>query len=207
MLINPKTMIKISLTDFVDYVSKVGTSKYTIVNKINARDDYHPAFDFWKPLREGIIELHKDRGDKKVLDDLLKSLTDKKKQNRYPLLIKQYKSFLGRKKIEWFDPPHKEWKEGNLSVRLNPELGLEINGEYTVIKLYFKSDKLSQMKADLILLLMNEKFKKKDYKDVTFAVLDVANKKMFNSTKLGKAHMSLLEGEALSFIKIWESIE
>ena len=200
-------MIDISLTDFIDYVSKIGTSKFTVVNQIHSRDEYHPAFDFWKPLREGIIDFHKFDKDKSELDNILNELTDKKKINRYPLLIESYKTFIGRKKIEWFDPPFKEWKTNDLRVRLNPELGLDINGNLYIIKLYFKTDKLSQMKADLILLLMNTKLKKGDFKDATFAVLDVERNKLFEKTKLSKIHLSLLEGEALSFVNIWNSLE
>ncbi len=200
-------MINISLTDFIDYVSKVGTSKFTVVNKIYTREDYQPAFDFWKPLREGIIELHQNEVDKSALDKILENLTDKKKINRYPALIKSYKSFYGRKKIEWFDPPNREWKINDLRIKLNPELGLEINNKLYVIKLYFKADKLSQMKADLILLLMNTKLKRGDFKDVTFAVLDIERKKLFENTKLSRTHLPLLEGEALSFINIWNSFE
>lgn len=122
-------------------------------------------------------------------------------------MIESYKSFLGRKKIEWFDPPFKEWKINDLRIKLNPELGLEINDKLYVIKLYFKSDSLSQMKADLILLLMNTKLKKGDYKQVTFAVLDIERKKLFEKTKLTKNHVPLLEGEALSFINIWNSFD
>lgn len=200
-------MISISLTDFIDYVSKVGISKFTIVNQINLREEYQPAFDFWKPLREGIIDLHQNNKDKSELDKILNELTDKKKINRYPALIESYKSFLGRKKIEWFDPPFKDWKINDLRIKLNPELGLEINGKLYVIKLYFKSDNLSQKKADLILLLMNSMLKKGDYKEATFAVLDVERKKLFEKTKLKKNHLPLLEGEALSFINIWNSLE
>lgn len=200
-------MINISLTDFIDYVSKVGTSKFTLVNKIYSRDEYQPAFDFWKPLREGFIDLHQNNKDKSELDKILNNLTDKKKINRYPALIESYKSFLGRKKIEWFAPPFKEWKINDLIIKLNPELGLKINDKLYVIKLYFKSDSLSQNKADLIILLMNTKLKKGDYKEATFAILDVERKKLFEKTKLKKDHLSLLEGEALSFINIWNSFD
>lgn len=199
-------MINISLTDFIDYVSKVGSSKFSKVNQIFSRDEYHPAFDFWKLLREGIIEFHEQNKNKAELDKILNQLTDKKKINRYPTLINSYKSFLGRKKIEWFEPPSKDWKKDDLEIKLNPELGLDINGKLYVIKLYFKADKLSQMKADLILLLMNAKLKKGDFKEVTFAVLDVERKKLFEKTKLNGTHLPLLEGEALSFINIWNSL-
>lgn len=199
-------MISISLTDFIDYVSKIGASKYTLVSKINSRDEYQPAFDFWKSLREGIINLHKNNEEKEKLDLIILDLTDKKKLNRYPELITKYKSFLGRKTIEWFDPPYREWEKDDLRVRLNPELGLDINGKYYAIKLYFKAEKLSQIKADLILLLMNNELKKKDFKNVNFAILDIGSKKLFEKTKLNKSHIPLLEGEALSFINIWKSL-
>lgn len=200
-------MIKISLTDFVDFVSKVGTTKFTQVKTVKHREPYHPAHDFWKFLRDGIIELHEKELERSHLDSILKKITDKKKIKRYPELIKQYKSFLGRKKIEWFEPPFEEWKHHDLRVSLNPEVGLEINEKFYVIKLYFKADKLTQNKADLILLLMNERLKKGDFEDVVFAVLDVPRKKMFENNKLKKIHIPLLEGEALSFINIWKSIE
>lgn len=200
-------MVNISLTDFIDYVSKVGTSRYTLVNQIHSRDEYHPAFDFWKILRDGIIEFHELNKDKSELDTILIDLSDKKKIKRYPALIESYKSFIGRKKIDWFDPPSKEWKTNDLQVKLNPELGLKINGKIYVIKLYFKTEKLSQMKADLILLLMNARLKKGDFKDATFAILDVERNKLFDKTKLNKVHIPLLEGEALSFMNIWNSLE
>lgn len=199
-------MINISLTDFIEYVSKVGTSKFTVVNQIHSREEYQPAFDFWKALREGIVDLHQSNKEKSELDNILLDLTDKKKINRYPTLIDSYKSFLGRKKIGWFEPPFKEWKTNDLRVKLNPELGLVINDKLYVVKLYFKSEQLSQMKSDLILLLMNTKLKRGNFKDVTFAVLDVERKKLFEKTKLGKDHLPLLEGEALSFISIWNSL-
>jgi hypothetical protein len=204
---NIKDMINISLTDFIDFVSKVGTSKFTLVNQIYSRVEYQPVFDFWKPLREGIIDLHQQNKDKSELDKILNNLTDKKKINRYSILIESYKSFLGRKKTEWFVPPFKEWKINDLKIKLNPELGLVINDKLYVIKLYFKSDSLTQMKADLILLLMDTKLKKGDFKEVTFAVLDVERKKLFEKSKLKKSHLSLLEGEALSFINIWNSFD
>ena len=200
-------MINISLTDFIDFVSRVGGSKFTKVNEVYTREPYQPAFDFWKPLREGIIDYHKSDLEKSELDKILHDLTDKNKIKLYPALIANYKSFLGRKKTEWFDPPHKLWRYGEFRMKLNPELGLEINGNLYVIKLYFKSDSLSQQKSDLILLLLNTSLKKAEYKDVNFAILDVARKKLFERTRLTEKHISLLRGEAMNFTNIWNSFE
>lgn len=49
--------IEISLTDFVDFVCKSGSAKLTQVKKVKYRDDYSPATDFYKALREGIIQI------------------------------------------------------------------------------------------------------------------------------------------------------
>ncbi|MBI1287946.1 MAG: hypothetical protein GC178_10235 [Flavobacteriales bacterium] len=199
-------MANISLTDFIEYVTKVGSTKFTKVKQIKEREEYHPSKDFWRPLREAIIEMHESDSDKKKLDAVVSSITDKKKLNLYPQLVKQYKSFLGRKDIEWFDPPSKTWKFNGLEVKINPEIGLVINGHPYVIKLYFKADKLSQNKVDLILLLMNTQLKRKNLKEVRFAILDIPNKKLYEKTKLDTDHLSLLEGEAMSFMSIWESV-
>jgi hypothetical protein len=71
----------------------------------------------------------------------LVALTDKKKQARYPEAVKSYKRFLGKKEIHWFNPPRAMWKYGGLTVRVNPELGLQIKGKKYAIKLYFKGEK------------------------------------------------------------------
>ncbi len=194
-------MTNISLTDFMEFVTKTGPTKYTKVKQIKGRDKYHPALDFWKPLRDAIIEFHTEEKNRAHFDNLLQSLSDKNKVKSYPELVSRYKSFLGRKTIKWFTPPKGEWKHNDLRIKLNPELGLTINDKKFAIKLYFKSEQLSQMKVDLIILLLNEKLKKP--KDVNFAVLDVKHKKFFSSTKLTESHLSLLEGEALSFMQVW----
>lgn len=127
--------IQISLTDFIDFVSKVGTTKFTKVKEVKNREPYHPAFDFWKPLREKIIEIHENGKNKNLLDEVLKDLTDKNKIGLYPHLIAQYKSFLGRKKTEWISPPFVDWKTGDLRIKINPEIGLFINDKpYITLK-------------------------------------------------------------------------
>lgn len=198
--------VQISLTDFIDYVSKVGTTKFTKVKEIKNRDPYHPAFDFWKPLREKIIEIHKENKNKNLLDEVINGLTDKSKVNLYPNLITQYKSFLGKKKIEWIEPPFTDWKMSDLRIKINPEIGLFINDKPYIIKLYFKSEPLSKSKADLILLMMNENLKNGDFIDANFAILDISKKKLYENCSLNSMHISLIEGEALSFLKIWDSI-
>ena len=200
-------MPEISLTDFVDFVAKSGTPKLTHVRQIKSRGDYNPAEDFWRLLRTGIVKHHRtNEKDKKKLDAIIKDLTDSKKSGNYPNAIKQYKSFLGRKKIKWFKPPKNTWVFGDLELRVNPELGLVINGQRHIVKLYFKKMKLTKSKADLILLLLQDGLPTAKLGD-EYSILDVQNKKLFSSNAPDPTFLPLLQGEAMNFATIWNQLD
>jgi hypothetical protein len=200
------TKIKISLTDFVDFVSKSGAPKLTKVKEVKKREKYNPAFDFWKPLRDKISDFHKkDKKDKNEFDKLILELTDKKKVGRYTELIKAYKSFLGKKRIKHFNVKSRLWVSNDLGVRVNPEMGLIINDKKYIIKFHFKADKLSTQKVEIILLLLRDMYRPEIEKGSTAAILDVPNKKLITSkTKIDLT--PLLIGEANNFESIWNSI-
>ena len=200
-------MIAISLTHFVDFVCKSGTPKLTVVQnaKKQVEAGYDPATDFYKLLRERIIEMHTEGQPKSVLDTLTAALADKKKQTAYPEIVKGYKTFLGKKKIMWFPPPKDDWTHGGLSVSVNPEVGLEINGTRYAIKLYFKADKLSKLRADIITHLM-QLVLASGKKPSVFAVLDVRRPKLFAAPSPTTGLTALLQGEAASFAAIYSTI-
>ena len=52
-------MTDISWTDVADFVSKSGNRKFSKVKEINPREEYHPAFDFWKSFQVSSISLRK----------------------------------------------------------------------------------------------------------------------------------------------------
>ncbi len=202
-----KYTIKISLTDFIDFVSRAGKSKQTKVKQIKERDPYHPVTDFYKPLREGIIDIHRTGGTKPDLDGLLKGLTDEKKKRNYPIAIAGYKKFWGRKSLKWFEPPFSHWQVGDVDIKVNPELGLECDGKFWVIKLYLKADPLTKDKIGQILSLMEDQLRKKAPDDeILFCVLDVKNSKLFCNEDKDTSMLPLLKGEVLSLETIWKSI-
>jgi hypothetical protein len=207
MIKEKKSAIEISLTDFVDFVCKAGSSKLTKVKQIKGRDEYSPATDFYKALRQGIISNHEDEGTKKDLNDILSGLSDPKKLKNYTEAVEGYKKFWGRKVITWFKPPFRHWKVGDVDVRINPELGIEYDNKFFVTKLYLKSDKLSKDKIDQILTLMESQLRKKTEPEVKMAVLDVKNAKLFVKEDDDVTLLPLLDGEARSFETIWNSIK
>ena len=199
--------IEISLTDFVDFVCKSGGAKLTKVKQIKQRDEYSPATDFYKALREGIISNHESDGEKKDLKKIIDDISDPKKIKNYSEAIDGYKKFWGRKKITWFEPPFKHWITGDLDVRINPELGLEYDEKYYIVKLYLKSDKLSKDKIQQILTLMESQLRQDLDPEIRMAVLDVKNSKLFIKEDDEITLLPLLDGEAKSFEAIWKGIK
>jgi hypothetical protein len=199
-------MPSISLTDFVDFVVATGTSKLTKVRQIKRRPQYHPAFDHWKILRDGIVDFHAaGKGDRAFFDRLLAGMTDGAKRTTYQPLVTNYKKFLGRKVIT-SEPSnqHVTWTYKDLEVRVNPELRLNINGTETVIKLYFKSAKPASKKIAVVQLLMKHALPKAA--GASFCLLDVNNLKPYINANPSDDNLPLLYGEADSFLTMWSYV-
>ena len=199
-------MPTISLTDFVDFLAKSGIPKLSHVRHLKSRGDYSPAEDFWRQLHDGIIEFHKSgQTNKKLLDGICGAVTDKKKRANYLNAVRQYKSFLGRKNVKWFKPPHTKWRHGKLSVAIEPDLGLIINGNRHIVTLYFKGTPLTIAKAEMYLVMMENSRSSAKPTDA-LAILDVQRKKLISSTSPSHTLVPLLEGEAQAFTTVWTQI-
>jgi hypothetical protein len=197
-------MKPIPMTYFLDFVSKAGTPKLTVVKKFK-KDIYDPQTDFWKKLREGIVKYHEEgHAQKNWLDGIANGITDPKKLGLYPTNISAYKTFLGKKSLTWFNPPRAIWTFSQISVLVNPELGLELNGVRHLIKLYFKAEKLSSNKIQLIQLLMQQAVG--NNKGFTFSVLDVPRNNLFSESSPDLTLLPLLEGEATNFELIFNRV-
>jgi len=85
-------MPTISLTSFVDFVSAGGRSKLTVVRRTKKQmeDGYGPAKDFYKRIREANIGMHRAGDTIAHVSGVLTGLTDKKKIDNYPHLVKLY---------------------------------------------------------------------------------------------------------------------
>ncbi len=200
-------MVEISLTEFVDFVIRSGSPKLTVVRTVKKRHEegYSPKSDFYKKLREGIVSFHKDGKPKTALDSIATGLSDQKKRDSYPILLQGYRKFLGRKKIEWFEPLKKKWECGHLAVRVNPELGLRVKDAPYLVKMYFKQEGLTAKHVACILhLLQLALTSKKTRRGI--GLLDVRRGRLITAPEFDASLTPLLQGEALSFASIYESI-
>lgn len=200
--------MRLSLTELVDVVCKSGWRKARQVVTIKSRslEEYTPAKDFYKQLRGAVVTLHKSQRSKEQLDAVLFAVSDRTRRARYTQLIASYKKWLGRKKVEWFQPPTGVYSYAGVTVSINPELGLDINGCRYIIKLYFKRDPLEKQSAELIVTLMKEQLASSDCDE--FAVLDVQRGKLFCGTERSSAVLiSMVNAELAYVANLWSSLD
>ncbi|RKP55397.1 hypothetical protein D7Z26_09400 [Cohnella endophytica] len=200
--------INISLTQFIDFTLKQSPSKVSAVRKIKEQGEYHPAFDYWRELREAIKAIHEDNLNISYLDHVIEKVHIRKK-NQYTETVKQYKRFVRKKSIEWFDPGKAFWASGDLAVRATPELGLLINGQPHLIKLYFKdaSEKLEKRSAIPTLSLMAASTKSNDVPNAINCILNIKKCMLYPAATENNQDLLLsLDAEATHFVHIWNNI-
>lgn len=199
-------MPKLSLTDFVDVVSKAGSPKITKVKQIKNRPAYQPATDFYKPFRQGLINLHATGKDRSSLDHIIPKLSDLKKVVNYPELIDGYKKWWGKKSIGWFDPPRGTYTSSGVDIAVNPELGLIIDGKRVVVKLYNKSEPVTQFRIDMVPLLMELVLRAASEPADLVALLDVRKGKLHYLTVNPTMAKFGLDAELAYIANLWPNL-
>jgi hypothetical protein len=200
--------VAIGLTQFIDFTVKGSEAKTNMVRKIKYQEDYHPSFDYWKQLRDGIIKYHEQGLELDFFTSLVEGVDPKKKTN-YIEAIKQYKKFLRNKDVVWFDPGKASWLGNELNVRASSELGLIIDGEPHIIKLYLKgkNEKIDKRTIKTALTLLNTATYEKTYNfNVNRSVLNLQKNKFFTDNTVNADKLIALESEATQFMYIWNKI-
>lgn len=201
-----RKLINLTLADFIDIASRTGVSKTNTIIRIRERPPYQPAFDFYKQIRDHIIGLHQNNMTRNSLLDPRNLTSDNRKWDAYDIIIEQYKAFWGRKKPIWFSPPKNEWSTNNVSVLLNPELGLIINDVPYVIKLYMKGEKLSKAKSLISLFLMHQTLPVNYNKTpIMYCILDVRQNNLIKTSGFPNNILSSLIAETAYINSIWNS--
>ena len=197
-------MEKVSLTYFVDFVLKVGTPKLSGVKEFKEHR-YDHLTDFYKPLREAIIDMHEKGKPVRALDDFLGTLADDRKRRIFPGLVETYKSWL-KPGMKWFTPPLTTLPVGDLEININPELGFEIDGTPYLIKTYFRGEPLAQKRVSTVVGLISSALGP-GRPGTVFAMLDVKNGQLRTQKSTQNPRLGLLlRGEAASFSTIYASV-
>jgi hypothetical protein len=198
-------MERVSLTYFVDFVLKVGTPKLAGVKEFKEHR-YDHLTDFYKPLREAIIEMHEKGKPDKSLDELVASMTDERKRRIFPDLVEGYRKFLASKPMKWMTPPSAVLPVGELEINVAPELSFEIDGTPHIIKTYFRGEPLAQKRVQLVTNLMSAALGA-GRPGTVFGMLDVKNARLYTGKSAPNPRINLLiRGEAASFSTIYAAV-
>lgn len=197
-------MDKISLTYFVDFVLKAGTPKLAGVREWKERKD-DLSFDFYRQIRESIVDMHRSGKPDAVLDDFLAAQRDERRRRVYPSIIEGYRRFLSSAKMTWFDPPVGSCKLGDVEVNINPDLGLVIDGKPHLIKIYFRGEPLSAKRTSVVLNLLAGGLADTN-PGKALALLDVRNAKLHTFKAPNPRLGVLLRGEAAAFSTIYAAL-
>ncbi|UGS34708.1 hypothetical protein [Capillimicrobium parvum] len=202
-------MPQISMTTFLDYIAATGTTRLRRISdaKKHYGQEYNPATDFYGPLRKRIVQTFEDGWDPNKFDVLLAEVTDPKKHDLYGACrngLRKWAGVSGKKTIVWQAPKKVIWKSGDLEVNVSPELWVAVDGGPEIIKLYFKSDKLTQHKVNLSLRLLETTV---GGNGTAVGILDLQRGKLFQQTTEPPDGIDLLlQSEAAGLATLWNSL-
>lgn len=203
--LTPITTIDIGQSDLLDYALTTGIAQQRIVRNIKYRPEYDPRNDYWKRLRDCIAKMHQRAEPFAVLDDLC-GVVPVKKQPNYQSAVLVYKRFMRNKAIDWFKPIRRSWKHDSLTVSINPELGLVINGTPHVIKLYFRDEPLKKDKVLGIIQLMETTLGTYHPAETIYSILDVPRNKLLTAQNAKQNMLLTMEAQAMAFIYLYNRL-
>ncbi|HRI09829.1 MAG TPA: hypothetical protein PKW35_18530 [Nannocystaceae bacterium] len=194
---------RISLTDFVDFVTRAGMPKLTKVKQLKHRGEYGPYSDFYRPFREAVIAAHAERrGKASIPAAALPAVAEDRRRHHFNDLCAGYLGWWGRQELDYFPPPTALVHREGLDISVNPELGLLIDGRPHVVKLYFKEPPLSKRYAEVVACLMHETLAGQAPTGGLIALLDVRRRRLHRLSP--RPDLSILvAGEMAALTTMW----
>lgn len=200
--------VRITLTEFVNFINSSGMKKMTIVSAAKAKHEEQEGnpFDYWKDFKDEVKRLIKRRGNKDDLWELVENVREEQREN-YSQMISGFLKFWKPTRMEWVNPVKKMANIGGVKMILNPEIGVKWQGKNYMIKLYLKANEsLDKRHADIILALMESELREKVDDSVEFAILDVKRGKPFLHIDNDPRLLILLKTEGMEFAEMWKEL-
>ena len=195
---------RISITDFVDFVTRAGMPKLTKVRQLKHRGEYTAYSDFYRGIREAIVNAHaNEKGKRSIGPAAMATIERDKRRHHYEALIAAYIGWWGRKKLEWIAPERTVRRFEGFHLRINPELGLAINGVPHIIKLHFKEAPLSKRYSEVLACIMYESYPVPPSAEI--AVLDIRRRRLHKLSPRPELS-ALVASELAAFSAMWARV-
>lgn len=174
--------VRISLTQFIHFKASISTSARISVVKNIKENDYSPAVDYWLDLRKEINKFSEGKINIEELNNVVDSVPLKKKAN-YRKAINRFANFIKKNNVSFFPINKSLWSYEDLIVSASPELGMFINNEKFLVKIFYNIKK------------PEEKVTKRNIMP-TLSLLNIANKASEQSQQVGL--LNLQNGKLLT---------
>lgn len=156
---------------FANFVIEKPNKRKRYVNKVINKGPYSFEKDYYSIFRAKLISAIKKNKSLIELNNMLKKINPRK-YNHYEVLIDQIQNFMQGVKYIWVEPPKNIIEYSGLQLKVNPEIGININGETLFIKMYFKQEQINTKKVNVMLKIMQDSIKE-DYPNAKVAILDI----------------------------------
>lgn len=193
-------MANLIFEKFADYVLKKEKYKKSFVHQTINQGKYEPQQDYYLQLRTRLISLLRKNIPLNELENIIGNISERKTGN-YTTLIENIQSFLNGKRYKWVEPIKNEIDYSGLTIKVNPEIGLELDGTMYYIKMYFKQKEISIQKVSILEKMMQDACKTETV-NVKLAIWDIRRCKIYS--KESEEEISIdydLQKEALSWLK------
>lgn len=156
---------------FANFVIEKPNKRKRYIHKIVNKEPYAFEKDFYSTFRIKLISAIKKYKSLTELNQMLKKINSKK-YDHYEVLIDQIQNFMQGVKYTWIEPPKNIIEYSGLQLKVNPEIGININNETLFIKMYFKQKQIGTEKVNVMLKIMQDSIKE-DYPNAKVAILDI----------------------------------
>lgn len=174
--------VRISLTQFIHFKASISTSARVSVVRNIKENDYSPAVDYWLDLRKAINKFSEGKINIEELNNVVDSVSLRKKAN-YRKAIDRFAHFIEKNNVSFFPVNKSFWSYEDLIVSASPELGMFINNEKFLVKIFYNIKK------------PEEKVTKRNIMP-TLSLLNIANKASEQSQQVGL--LNLQNGKLLT---------
>lgn len=199
---------KIRMQDFAHLTRVPEKSRRPIVNKAwrQSLQEYPVQGDYYKQVREGMVRVHKRGESLDALADVV-SRVHHDKQPHVARVVKAYIQWCEGHVLEFFPARKGYWQAHGVDVRVNPELGLVIDGIPHLIKVNFTKSPVPVAEARIMTHLMHRVLAAQVPANCVMAVLDLATGTLYGSTRPSPALDAVLEEHVAQVRVLWEQLE
>lgn len=199
--------MQITFAQFLSYLLCTDVARLDCAHSLVRAE---PPMDTHKDIRTALVDIHR-RGLDPMDASSYGSQDGPPETIPSPTIIAGHQAFLrSAGEVSWFEPPYRPIEVGPLTVGVDPEMGLTVNGVPHVIKLYLSRDPLVMGRRAMTLALMGAAFSR-TWPGVTFGVLDVRRGKLHTHPDKGSTlHpklLALMTAEAYGLHELWTELQ